>query len=112
MKQAISQHEHQELLLAALAILSVVLRARFREISRLFSNGFRVCLGSFLFRFQSSQTKSYVSEQALKLCHRFCMVFGNVEVAIMSGLEHGNETVKSSAEHWGIRHLHPHNVHS
>ena len=29
------------------------------------------------------------------------MVFGNVEVAIMSGLEHGNETVKSSAEHWG-----------
>ena len=40
------------------------------------------------------------------------MVFGNVEVAIMSGLEHGNETVKSSAEHWGIRHLHAHTVHS
>jgi len=80
----------------------------FCRISGLFST----CLGSLLFGFQPPQPKGYIGEQALQLCHRLCMVFRDVEIAVMGRLEHGNYSVKSSPEHWGIRHLHSHAVHS
>ena len=73
---------------------------------------FSTCLGGFLFGFQPPQPKSYIGEQALQLCHRLCMVFRDVEIAVMGRLEHGNYSVKSSPEHWGIRHVHSHAVHS
>ena len=80
----------------------------FQRLSGLFST----CCGSLLFGLQSPQPKSNIGEQALQLCHRLCMIFRNVEIAIMGRLVHGNQSVKSSPEHGGIRHLHPHTVHS
>ena len=56
--------------------------------------------------------ESYIGEKALQLCHWPCMVPRNVEIAIMIGLEHGNEGVERSPKHWGIRHLQSHSVHS
>ena len=80
----------------------------FRQIFGLFS----ICLRSLAFGLQSAQAESDIGEQALQLFHRLCMVFRDVEIAIMSRLKHGNQGMEGSPEHWCIRHVHPHTVHS
>ena len=40
------------------------------------------------------------------------MILCDVVITIIRRLEHGSYGVKSSPEHWRIRHLHSHTIHS
>ena len=109
MKQAISQ---QELLGASVSCIRDLESCSASTVFQWISGLFSTCCCSLLFGLQSPQPLSNIGEQALQLCHSFCMVFRDVEIAIMTGLEHGHQSVKDSPEHWGIGHLHSHTVHS
>ena len=65
----------------------------------------------FFFCLQSLQSQRHVREEALQLLQGFAVVFGDVEIAIVRRLVHGNDGVKTSPHHGFIGHPHSHAIH-